>query len=420
MVFINSQKFACESCIKGHRSSSCHHTDRPLFEIKKKGRPVSQCERCRELRQRKQVHSKCLCKTAEGKELSDPPVAEGSSAGKKKSRRLLPVTPALPNGIKDFASTSAVFTSNVDITSPNPRQRVDSLLNPCHCKDVWRCKCRNDASGVAAQTGLATLAHAAALFSTNGLENPSLKPTHTPGTGLSVSRENKRVSSRPNSPTPKRPKSAHPIVSPPPRHDLPPILFDTPGLSSAAPPMFPTMPSMSKVTSLAGSGCTCGFQCACPGCVEHRGSDHVSRTHSDCTSGCGDCVDRSGGIALPSAGAPSSLASTTTTSFLDRFFARAAALPPPPRNRRPDPMDVAAWPWPYPADAPVQLPKLECCGGSCGCPDGRCGCGKACNGSCAEHRQGEDAPVQEAAVEVPAQEEVVVQVPPVKKGCCCS
>ncbi|KAF8203742.1 hypothetical protein BJ912DRAFT_210540 [Pholiota molesta] len=27
MVYVNSKKFACESCIKGHRSSSCHHTD---------------------------------------------------------------------------------------------------------------------------------------------------------------------------------------------------------------------------------------------------------------------------------------------------------------------------------------------------------------------------------------------------------
>ena len=50
-----------ESCIKGHRSSSCTHTERPLYEIKKKGRPVSQCERCRQLRNTKKVHSKCTC-----------------------------------------------------------------------------------------------------------------------------------------------------------------------------------------------------------------------------------------------------------------------------------------------------------------------------------------------------------------------
>ena len=50
-----------ETCIKGHRSSACKHTDRPLFEIKKKGRPVTQCDHCRELRKTKQVHVKCLC-----------------------------------------------------------------------------------------------------------------------------------------------------------------------------------------------------------------------------------------------------------------------------------------------------------------------------------------------------------------------
>src|ERR1700744_3438889 len=77
-VFVNDKKFAwysswfpslscrclisySEACIKGHRSSSCTHADRPLYEIKKKGRPVSQCARCRELRSTKKVHSKCTC-----------------------------------------------------------------------------------------------------------------------------------------------------------------------------------------------------------------------------------------------------------------------------------------------------------------------------------------------------------------------
>ena len=44
-----------------YRSSSCTHESRPLFEIKKKGRPVTQCVHCRELRKTKQVHVKCLC-----------------------------------------------------------------------------------------------------------------------------------------------------------------------------------------------------------------------------------------------------------------------------------------------------------------------------------------------------------------------
>ncbi|KXN68526.1 hypothetical protein CONCODRAFT_25425, partial [Conidiobolus coronatus NRRL 28638] len=51
-------------CIKGHRSSSCKHEDRPLFEIQKRGRPITQCAHCRELRKTKKLHIKCLCATS--------------------------------------------------------------------------------------------------------------------------------------------------------------------------------------------------------------------------------------------------------------------------------------------------------------------------------------------------------------------
>ncbi|KAI8089325.1 copper fist DNA binding domain-containing protein, partial [Halteromyces radiatus] len=60
-MLINGVKFACTTCIKGHRASNCKHTDRPLFEIRKKGRPVSQCPLCRDLRKTKQLHIKCIC-----------------------------------------------------------------------------------------------------------------------------------------------------------------------------------------------------------------------------------------------------------------------------------------------------------------------------------------------------------------------
>ncbi|KAF8508754.1 copper fist DNA binding domain-containing protein [Gautieria morchelliformis] len=80
MVFVNSQKYACASCIKGHRSSSCHHTDRPLFEIKKKGRPVSQCDKCRDLRSSKRMHVKCNC--------SDVPAPPASTSS-------IPLTPPI-------------------------------------------------------------------------------------------------------------------------------------------------------------------------------------------------------------------------------------------------------------------------------------------------------------------------------------
>ncbi|KAF9984033.1 hypothetical protein BGZ75_004393 [Mortierella antarctica] len=70
MVFVNGQKFACATCIKGHRSTSCNHGERPLHEIKKKGRPSTQCMHCKELRKAKQVHVRCICGREEGSIMS--------------------------------------------------------------------------------------------------------------------------------------------------------------------------------------------------------------------------------------------------------------------------------------------------------------------------------------------------------------
>lgn len=82
-----------DTCIKGHRSSACKHIDRPLFEIQKKGRPVTQCSHCRELRKTKQVHIKCSC--------GDVRPGKGESGAGKSLRSLYcpplqPVHPQLP------------------------------------------------------------------------------------------------------------------------------------------------------------------------------------------------------------------------------------------------------------------------------------------------------------------------------------
>ncbi|KAI7894890.1 uncharacterized protein EV154DRAFT_458784 [Mucor mucedo] len=76
-MYINGLKYACSTCIKGHRSSHCSHVDRPLFEIRKKGRPVTQCTFCRDLRKTKQVHIKCACssdKKANASSTSEKPI----------------------------------------------------------------------------------------------------------------------------------------------------------------------------------------------------------------------------------------------------------------------------------------------------------------------------------------------------------
>lgn len=54
-------KWACQSCLKGHRVSGCTHTDRELFFVPKKGRPVTQCPHCRAERKKRSSHVKCDC-----------------------------------------------------------------------------------------------------------------------------------------------------------------------------------------------------------------------------------------------------------------------------------------------------------------------------------------------------------------------
>ncbi|PPQ67379.1 hypothetical protein CVT25_005958, partial [Psilocybe cyanescens] len=392
-VYVNSKKFACESCIKGHRSSSCHHTDRPLFEIKKKGRPVSQCTKCRELRQSKKFHSKCNCNP----EKSDAPAVQPlSSTSISKTRRFIPIVPALPNGLRDVLESSQASSS----IPPDSRQRVDSLLNPCNCKSVWKCQCKNStasgSSGPSSTDALTTLARAAAMRCCSPLPNETADDRNALG-----AREKMRRS-RPTSPSQssnKRHKDDKTYATSP-GPDLAPIYF-SPTISAPLPrgsamPEFPSMPPMSEISSLAGSGCTCGVRCSCPGCVEHRGPLHANHDWKDCHDGCGTCVDPSVDANLPST---SQLPNNPGGSILDRFFARAAALPPPPVNRKMwshniDPMDTTLY-----KDSTrlqgsqsfgfgvVNLPKLECCGGQCNCPDGRCSCRVSCAGCCADAKE---------------------------------
>lgn len=61
MVLINGVKYACERCIRGHRVTTCTHTDQPLTMIKPKGRPASQCSHCREQRKNRNTHITCTC-----------------------------------------------------------------------------------------------------------------------------------------------------------------------------------------------------------------------------------------------------------------------------------------------------------------------------------------------------------------------
>ncbi|GAN09123.1 copper-fist-domain-containing protein [Mucor ambiguus] len=52
------------SCIRGHRVKKCNHNDRQLVPIVKRGRQISQCNHCRDLRKTNGTHVKCTCAIA--------------------------------------------------------------------------------------------------------------------------------------------------------------------------------------------------------------------------------------------------------------------------------------------------------------------------------------------------------------------
>jgi hypothetical protein len=80
-------------CIKGHRSTNCAHNDRPLFHIRKKGRPVSQCPQCRALRKNRSLHTRCECPSR---------VQHRGSGNNSDIIADLPEGMMKPNDVKDF------------------------------------------------------------------------------------------------------------------------------------------------------------------------------------------------------------------------------------------------------------------------------------------------------------------------------
>lgn len=65
LIIIKKKKSS--PCIRGHRVKKCQHKDRQLFPVLKRGRQISQCTHCRDLRKTKQSHVKCTCAVSSGK-----------------------------------------------------------------------------------------------------------------------------------------------------------------------------------------------------------------------------------------------------------------------------------------------------------------------------------------------------------------
>lgn len=234
-----------------------------------------------------------------------------------------------------------------------------------------------------------------------------------------------------------------------PTLELPPIQSSSESSPTVnAIPDFGFMPPMSTIASLAGSGCTCGVQCACPGCVEHRGSEYAAKDLNDCCADgqCQTCIDNESGHALQSSTSPfssipaaatspsvvsSSLDFINKSASLHRFFERAAALPAPPHRRLGngihfDLRDVA---YDFEKVPSVNLPKL-CCKGKCSCPSNGCMCSNSCGGWCCSDTNSSiaiDGSITQEILGPPLESADTVEVSPPSNdnptapdsGCCC-
>ncbi|KAJ1753119.1 copper-binding transcription factor, partial [Coemansia sp. RSA 1591] len=82
--------------------------------VRRKGRPPTQCHKCRELRRTRKAHVKCLCAEMKAGEYNLPTITSA---------------PESPNKMRRTDGNQSKVSS------------IESLLNPCQCKDDSYCTC---------------------------------------------------------------------------------------------------------------------------------------------------------------------------------------------------------------------------------------------------------------------------------------
>ncbi|KAI0768297.1 hypothetical protein BD413DRAFT_450414, partial [Trametes elegans] len=319
-VFVGDKKYACETCIKGHRSSSCKHTDRPLFEIKKKGRPVTQCEHCRELRKTRQIHVKCVCESKDGGEgatgLGPGSSTQGAcSLGCLPGGVKVPARATFPGGLPEELLEASAATWPLSEGSDS-----DQPGRGCCCKDDISCTCWTPRSQAKRPARLGERRGSESKLKPKDIGDPVTQPA-----ALVISAHSghnrpvlpKPPSDRPTSPprSSHAPSSSGPVGSRTPSHGqafyspygrayeyahshepdhsqqvqpesstyLPSdvdYLAPNPAIDPLQNPGIPmdtwqdsSTPSMFQPAPGSPSLCNCGSTCACPGCVEHNGPD---------------------------------------------------------------------------------------------------------------------------------------------------
>ncbi|KAI0330046.1 hypothetical protein GY45DRAFT_795282 [Cubamyces sp. BRFM 1775] len=426
MVFVGDKKYACETCIKGHRSSSCKHTDRPLFEIKKKGRPVTQCEHCRELRKTRQIHVKCVCESKESSHEVLGPGSSGQGVVCWLGTFKVPARAAFPSGLPlellEASAASRPLSEGSD---------SDHAGRSCACKDDASCNCwtprhrprRNTGHSVDARPAPASLNNtvpqpAALVISAHSGNNrpvlpkppverstspsrnarpPALVPSSTRvpihgqslyspyGRAYEITHGAESPHQQPSQSLPHAPMSLHHLLRADNNNSGP---AHGEGSFGDWPPPNPT------------PLCNCGSTCACAGCLEHNGPNVDLNASCANPSTCVACLECN-------LTALTSLASEITQPAYDNSAMQnvdewlrqmstmpdfsASSMDPAQASTQLDPRfnPLTSQPYghwsdsrntpSYPATYPMES---ECCGGRCKCPVGMCGCPPDCCGCC--------------------------------------
>nr|ABF60559.1 ACE1 transcription factor [Phanerodontia chrysosporium] len=447
MVLVGEKKYACETCIKGHRSSNCKHVDRPLYEIKKKGRPVTQCDHCRELRKTKQVHVKCVCEVKPPESGADAPSSSASTSSKKGNKKV-PASAAFPSGLPEALGASVASKPLSDGSDSEQEMHTST----CTCKTTGICNCatpratanRSKKGGKSQAlpedyTPAPLMAQPAALVASanSGRNRPVLpRPTHPLHSRSSPPRSVQNPTGAHHqrsqghfSPYERAYEYAHgsdvgpSLEMPYPRSapaqysaqrgaDLRAMNPDlgvprdnntddfTAFMNSWLSNVQPALPP----TDLPAATCDCGPNCACPGCVIHRGPSAIPPGFESCVSPstCTACTNCN---MLPAFdNGPqfedwfqrmNAVPSTAGTS--DSLLPSSASSPPPfttsPEQHSPQPQhfDPTMWQsyalWPnlqnqMPGPPPPEDGVSTCCAGQCKCPHRVCACPADCCGCC--------------------------------------
>ncbi|KAJ9479095.1 Transcriptional activator HAA1 [Pseudozyma hubeiensis] len=111
-------KYACASCIRGHRTSSCNHKDGskgPLYPIRSKGRPPTQCEICRKKRKESGRHVRCDCTGKRTNTTTAPAQPDRKSAAAKSN---VPILPRIDRAVTDHPDDSRPAKRSKTQTNP--------------------------------------------------------------------------------------------------------------------------------------------------------------------------------------------------------------------------------------------------------------------------------------------------------------